>query len=156
MALESVLVVVLCGTDMGNFQTPLIISKTHPSPVYRIPGGDVELGESREQAAVREVSEETGIEISSTDLHWITTAVKKNRGSTHHQHTYLAVLPNTDGFRGNEEFKDGEEILVAELHGIEAIYEHIVGGKKLNNQEMLNHHKLAMKCTMDWCNQPTS
>jgi 8-oxo-dGTP diphosphatase len=48
----------------------LIVRRTHP-PVrglYTLPGGAVELGETLEQAVIREVREETGLEVKPVAL----------------------------------------------------------------------------------------
>ena len=49
----------------------LMVRQDHPErKVWRVPGGSIEEGESSAQAAVREVLEETGLEIETGGLIW--------------------------------------------------------------------------------------
>lgn len=46
----------------------VLIQRRHPPPGWALPGGFVEVGETVEQAAVREAREETGLEVRLTAL----------------------------------------------------------------------------------------
>jgi len=47
----------------------LLQQRTHPYGVWGLPGGLMELGESSEETAIREVKEETGLTVSELKLH---------------------------------------------------------------------------------------
>ena len=46
----------------------VLIERKHPPPGWALPGGFVDIGETLEQAAVREAREETGLEIELQQL----------------------------------------------------------------------------------------
>lgn len=46
----------------------VLIERRYPPPGWAIPGGFVDVGESVEQAAIREAREETGLDVSLTGL----------------------------------------------------------------------------------------
>ena len=46
----------------------LVLEPFHKRPLWRIPGGRMEAGESPEQTAIREVTEEIGLIINKDDL----------------------------------------------------------------------------------------
>lgn len=51
-----------------NDQGHLLMIRRTDNDLYAIPGGQLELGETLSQTAVREVKEETGIDIEVTDI----------------------------------------------------------------------------------------
>jgi 8-oxo-dGTP diphosphatase len=46
----------------------VLVRRKHPPPGWALPGGFVDVGEPVEVAAVREVKEETGLDVTLTDL----------------------------------------------------------------------------------------
>lgn len=57
-------VVIICNDN----QQVLLQQRTHPKGVWGLPGGLMELGESTEETAKREVFEETGLQVSELTL----------------------------------------------------------------------------------------
>jgi 8-oxo-dGTP diphosphatase len=46
----------------------VLIERRYPPPGWALPGGFIEIGETAEIAAIREAREETGLEVTLTDL----------------------------------------------------------------------------------------
>lgn len=66
MATPAVCVAIFRGNEMVLVKHKRI--SRHPTGYYSLPGGAVEYGEARKAAAVREVKEETGLDIDANDL----------------------------------------------------------------------------------------
>lgn len=86
---------------------PLIRDPKKPAPIFwKLPGGRSEIGESAQEAAVREIKEEIGLTLKLKDLKILK---EEDRGS-HNLVIFKVSLGSLGGmkFQGNE----GEEIKV--------------------------------------------
>lgn len=59
---------VACGVIIENEKEEILLQERSDTLDFGIPGGGMELGENLKQAAVREIREETGIELSEKEL----------------------------------------------------------------------------------------
>lgn len=92
---------------------PLIRDPKKPVPIFwKLPGGRSKIGESAQEAAIREIKEEIGLTLKLKDFKILK---EENRGS-HNLVIFKASLSSLDGIRvqGNE----GEEIRVFPLEQI--------------------------------------
>ncbi|MGL5775257.1 MAG: nucleotide triphosphate diphosphatase NUDT15, partial [Aeromonas veronii] len=79
------------GVILTNAQGQVLLGKRKGShaPYWSIPGGHLELGESFESAAIREVAEETGLEIHGPEVVAVTNNLETRRESGLH---YISVI----------------------------------------------------------------
>jgi 8-oxo-dGTP diphosphatase len=66
----------------------VLVRRKYPPPGWAIPGGFVDVGERVEAAAVREAREETGLEVTLTDLLYLYSDPRRDPRS----HTAAAVF----------------------------------------------------------------
>ena len=73
----------------------VLIERRHPPPGWAIPGGFVDVGESIEQAAVREAREETALEVSLTVLLGVYSDPQRDARGHTASVVYVAVARGT-------------------------------------------------------------
>jgi len=102
--------VVLIVTPLG---IPLVRDPAKPSPIFwKLPGGHGEAGEDARMCAVREAKEETGLDLSDSELKEVDVMAKDSHTLT----IFQAKLSSLEGLRkqGNE----GEEVRVFSPHEV--------------------------------------
>lgn len=75
-----------------NSRSELLIVKANYKSHWSLPGGIVDAGESPAEAAVREVFEEVGINISKDDLEFVALASRKSSDYMTHQFIFSIIL----------------------------------------------------------------
>jgi 8-oxo-dGTP diphosphatase len=83
---------ILVGKRIGNH-----------APYYTIPGGKMFVGETFEQAAIREVEEETGLHIQSLSVIGITNNLFSYKHEGYHT---ISIILHSETFTGNLELRD--------------------------------------------------
>jgi ADP-ribose pyrophosphatase YjhB (NUDIX family) len=98
----------------------LIVRRARPPAdgLYTLPGGGVELGETLEQAVIREVREETALEIAPVDLVGFRQAIARDDSGRVQRH--FVILPFAARFiRGeillNEELAEAHWLAPADI-----------------------------------------
>jgi ADP-ribose pyrophosphatase YjhB (NUDIX family) len=89
--------------------------------IYTLPGGGVELGETLEQAVIREIREETALEIEPVELVGFRQAIARDAAGRVERH--FVVLPFAARYLGgeitlNEELSEADWRDPSELNGL--------------------------------------
>lgn len=89
--------------------------------LYTLPGGGVELGESLEQAVIREIREETALDIEPVELVGFRQAIVRDAGGRVERH--FVILPFAARFIGgeislNEELAEAHWLVPDEISGL--------------------------------------
>ncbi len=102
----------------------LIVRRARPPSqgVYTLPGGGVELGETLEQAVIREVREETGLEIEPIELAGYRQMIARDADGRIERH--FVILPFAARWIAgeislNEELAEANWLLPSDLSGLE-------------------------------------
>ena len=87
------------GVIIENDENKILIGKRKGShaPFYSIPGGHLELGETFEEAAIKEVLEETGMLIHSLKVIAVTNNLRTYKDENKH---YVSIILYTNQFEG--------------------------------------------------------
>ena len=82
------------GIIIENEQQQILIGKRKGShaPYYSIPGGHLEVGESFEQGAIREIAEETGLNISDPQVISVTNNLKTYSQEGYHTISIILLV----------------------------------------------------------------
>ena len=88
------------GVVILNSQGKILVGKRRGShaPYYSIPGGHLELGETFEEAAVKEIKEETGLDIISPKVLCVTNNLRTYKEEGLH---YISVCLIVTEFSGS-------------------------------------------------------
>jgi 8-oxo-dGTP diphosphatase len=102
----------------------LIVRRARPPAhgLYTLPGGGVELGETLEQAVIREVREETALVIEPVGLAGFRQAIARDAGGRVERH--FVILPFAARWLAgetslNEELAEAHWLVPAELAGLQ-------------------------------------
>lgn len=100
-----------------------------PQDITRLLGGGVDEGETFEQAAVRELSEELGIQTSEEDLiplvTFVTNATDESGGSFRNETAIYGVDIGDQPYQAGDDVKHIEELTLQELHELGEKYDNL-------------------------------
>ncbi len=87
------------GIIIENDKKQILIGKRIGShaPFYSIPGGSLEIGETFEQAAIREAKEELGITIHAPQVIAVTNNLETYKTEGHHSISVILLVKEFDG-----------------------------------------------------------
>lgn len=93
------------GVIIENEKNEILIGKRigNHAPYFSIPGGHLELGESFEEAAIREIFEETGLIIINPKVISITNNLRTFKEEGKH---YVSIILYTNEYKGTIEIKE--------------------------------------------------
>lgn len=93
------------GVIIFNAEGKILIGKRTGShaPYYSIPGGHLEMGESFEEAAIKEVFEETGLTIKNPEVFCVTNNLETLKKEGKH---YISISLLVKNFKGRPVVKE--------------------------------------------------
>jgi len=91
----------------------LLVQRTNPPLGWALPGGFIDYGESSEEAARREVTEETGVSVLLTDLLGVYSA--PDRDPRHHTLTVVYVGRSRDAVSAGDDAAEVREFALDAL-----------------------------------------
>lgn len=131
------------GEEIG---VVLTLSVHHSRPCHRHPGGGVEEGETKEQAAVRELLDETGLRAKSIfEVPELLTEKPSRNGSIkpHQQYVFIALIDSLDGYL--ETAVDGEDLLKNKIYPIDEVKSAAFCETRLDGYNILVPHRDLFK-----------
>lgn len=113
-------VVYVLLSDEVNEKVLLVKNKGPRASYYTLPGGAVEKGETLQEAALREVKEETGLHVQIGDLFEVTEAFFEERG---HHALFFSFFGNIVG--GRTEISLPDEIEEITWMRVDEVHKHM-------------------------------
>ena len=89
--------------------------------LWSIPGGLVEIGEELEEAAIREVKEEMGIDVKIESMIGVFNCINRNRNEIEYHYVIIDYIAKefTGSIKTNKEILDFKWVKFNELHNYE-------------------------------------
>ncbi|MBP6949023.1 MAG: NUDIX hydrolase [Candidatus Pacebacteria bacterium] len=144
---KAVLIVALCVAKDGTIFIPLTHSDRWRNIQWRIPGGGVERNEIPEQAAHRELLEETNIK--AKEMHPVLVVDKPSRDNhnyTHHQHVFVCEVESFEQMY--ERICDGKETLINKLFSLQDLQDYLWKGVPCSRFPILLPHAKVLDYTL--------
>lgn len=95
-----------------NEKRILLVSQEHEGRIiWMVPGGGVEEGENSKEAAVREIKEETGLEVEVDKLIWHVEEVSKERGQRFVNFFTANIIGGKLELGEDPEFSEDEQVM---------------------------------------------
>lgn len=141
---EAVLVVALCENLDGTISIPFTHSDRWRTIAWRLPGGGVEPYETPEEAATRELLEETNL--LAKKLYHSGVIHKPSRDTshlTHRQHIFVCEIDSHN--KMYTQVSDGKEILTNKLFDLQDVQEHLWKGFPFSTYPILPSHAKVLK-----------
>ena len=98
-----------CGVLIENDKGQLLLQKRSDTGQWCVPGGAMEVGETYEEAAIREIKEEVGIDIQEMDLYGLYSGEDRLIHYPNDDVVYsLSVIFRTNSYNGKVSDSDSE------------------------------------------------
>ena len=108
---HDIIMTAACGVLIENDKGQLLLQKRSDTGQWCVPGGAMEIGETYEQAAMREIREEVGIEVSDLSLYGLYSGDDRLIHYPNVDEVYsLSVIFHTKSYTGEISDKDSEVI----------------------------------------------
>ena len=106
---HEVIMTVGCGVLIENEKGQLLLQKRSDTGQWCVPGGAMEVGETYEEAAKREIREEVGIEVSELSLYGLYSGTERLIHYPNDDEVYsLSVIFHTKSYTGSISDTDSE------------------------------------------------
>ena len=131
------------GVVVINDQNEVLLQRRGDDKTWCVPGGGIEVGESTEDAARRELLEETGLRARDLELFNVYSGkTQYHMYPDGNEYYFISVLYKTSNYSGTLE-ADGEETLELKFFNVNAFPSNV----SLPNQTMLDDIKIKLTQT---------